>query len=675
MSRPRDHQRKIERKAKKSSKRRPATRRDVGLSPLSPGALRGLDEAEGFLARRQYAQAIETLEELARRYPRRIEVLSLLAHAHRAGGDPWSYQAACERVVAIHPGDADSWLALGAAALDNSQLSVAHQAFAHVAENWPALPDADGARAMQASLREFLLAECARHGLDEKVGLRVLRMHDEINLLLHRGKHDKVCEAAARLLAICPTFTAALNNRSEAHFRSGRCEEAISDSRTALDFDPTNVHARANLTRYLFLSGRFDEAQASAAALAACDAEAPDAYLKKIETFGILGDWPAILSTTREGQRAWSQVGSTPALAEHLAGVAHANLGDLDAARQHWRRVEPNSEVVLWATENLRDSSQPPGERHGPWAFPLENWMPRAVIADLVDAVANSRRESDVPRIVQRHFERCPQLELLVDAVLERSDAAACATLIRLAELAKRPLMLAALKKFALGQRGSDELRTEALLALSRCESIAGDVEVWREGALQKIKLTSQEITYEPLIELPEELNELALLANEALREGRGADAERLFDEALRLRPDSVPTRYNLALSIAVQGRDDEAMEMVRRIHREHPDYLFARTRLAEECIDGGDLEQAKALLAPISQRPKLHTSEYAAWCSANVALALAEGNVKVAQRMLSAWEEVDPDDDRVDMWRERLAKRFGWLPVPGHSLRQGRPD
>ena len=85
--------------------------------------------------------------------------------------------------------------------------------------------------------------------------------------------------------------------------------------------------------------------------------------------------------------------------------------------------------------------------------------------------------------------------------------------LIQLAALVKRPALFAALKKFALGERGSDEMRMKALMMLSEAEYIEGQVEMWREGSLHPVGLTMQEIYSEPNAELPPEMNDLMLAA------------------------------------------------------------------------------------------------------------------------------------------------------------------
>lgn len=660
MARDLNRQRKLERKAKKAAKRRHRDDREAPKAELAIGAARALDEAERLLAAGEFGQGIEELEELSRRYPRRLEVLGSLAEAYQKSGDMWGYQATCARLTAVDPHEPAAWLGLCVAAMTNGQLAVAERACAHILDTWPDLTAAAEARDLQPQLHEFLVDECRRRGMDETLGFRVLLMNDDVTLHLHLGKFEMTCDVATRLLAICPTFAPALNNRSEAHFRSGRNDDAIADSRRILEFDATNYHALANLTRYLYLSGRFAEAQVAVESLKACASTDSDAYVKKAETFATLGDWEAVRQAVDDGQHVWAKRDGIPPLAEHLLGVALANLGDLKAAAKHWRHAADGFDAVNWAKENLEDSKLPIGKRHGAWAFPLEHWVPRGVIDRLLETISGTTRASELARRIERHLDKFPQLELLAGKMLERSDPGACDFWVRLGRQVKRPAIFEALKTFALGQRGSDELRVQALLTLSQAEYLEGEVEVWRDGELTHLALMVQEITSEALAEIPPEIHDLLLAAHDALHEGRGADAERLLDEALRLRPECISAQFNRASSIALQGRGDEAMEIVRRLHREQPEYVFARTQLAEQCIAEGDLERAQSLLAPIAEKRRLHVSEYAASCNANISLAMAKGDRKTALSFLNAWEQTMPDDGRVEIWKSRIQGRRG---------------
>src|SRR5690606_6154621 len=109
-------------------------------------------------------------------------------------------------------------------------------------------------------------------------------------------------------------------------------------------------------------------------------------------------------------------------------------------------------------------------------------------------------RKGSVKRAVRRNCDQYPQLERLAEDLLERGDPAACKLLIGIAPLVKRTAIYEALKKFAVGQRGSDELRIEALTTLSQAEYLTGEVPMWRQGELHPIRVLAQEVTGEPTL-------------------------------------------------------------------------------------------------------------------------------------------------------------------------------
>src|SRR5690606_33557525 len=120
----------------------------------------------------------------------------------------------------------------------------------------------------------------------------------------------------------------------------------------------------------------------------------------------MLGDWNGVLKAFEAGQKAWKQSGGAPAISEHLAGVAYANLGDLEAAQRHWRSAAEGPGAIGRAQANLADSKLPVGQRHGPWGFPVEDWLPSALIAPLGDLVAAEGRKGSVKRAGQRYFDQ-----------------------------------------------------------------------------------------------------------------------------------------------------------------------------------------------------------------------------------------------------------------------------
>ena len=74
------------------------------------------------------------------------------------------------------------------------------------------------------------------------------------------GNYTRCRQLAKKLLQQRPDFVPILNNLSQVDWLEGDLPGAIETSRKVLEIDPQNVHALSNLTRYLFMQGKQDEA-------------------------------------------------------------------------------------------------------------------------------------------------------------------------------------------------------------------------------------------------------------------------------------------------------------------------------------------------------------------------------------------------------------------------------
>jgi tetratricopeptide (TPR) repeat protein len=263
---------------------------------------------------------------------------------------------------------------------------------------------------------------------------------------------------------------------------------------------------------------------------------------------------------------------------------------------------------------------------------------------------------------MRRFFDAEPNLEPVMPLLLKYGDAKAREFVVRVASLAELPSIFEALREFTFGRRGADELRHQAAMVLVEAGVLApGEHRLWWDGELRDLLLLAFEISPEATDRLPADVEPFVERAQAAIHEGNGRRAEMLFDEALRLHPDLPTLTYNRAVAIGIQGRAAEAMRQVRELHRRHPNYLFARTRIAEEAIERRDFGAARALLDPLLSRKRFHLTEYVAICHAHIALLTAEGKVEGAQSWLQMWERVAPDDPRLMHWKSRL-NRTGLL-------------
>lgn len=158
---------------------------------------------------------------------------------------------------------------------------------------------------------------------------------------------------------------------------------------------------------------------------------------------------------------------------------------------------------------------------------------------------------------------------------------------------------------------------------------------------------------------LPPEVQPYLEAAHEA---GNSEDYEMMLAEAengLAILPGAPMLLNHKYAALMNLDRVDEAHTVLRQLAADHPDYLFARTAMAELCIDTGELDDALAWLDPLLTRQTFHHSEFRAMALTFFKYWSARGEVKGAKHWLNMLEEVNPDFvpaeliDMVDMLDE----------------------
>lgn len=627
----------------------------------------GLDQARAMMRRKRWLEAREILEPLDRRYPDRPEVLAELVNVYLELEDMSHHQWACERILKHTLPDPDLMLALAGSYLLNFRPALSLLTFRSFLKQWPDHEEAAKVRQEITSLgakMDDLLAELGEAGEE---GLEIAAMHEQVQSLLEQGKYSQGRKVAEKLLSRRPNFVPVLNNLSQMYFIEGSEEQAINTAQRVLDLDPENFHALSNLTRYLYLSGRTDEAARRAAQLKALKSNAEDAWIKKAEALSYMGDDQGVLEVFKEA----AQTGAMEdPLLHHLAAVAAMRLGREDEARAHWRRALKLAPGFELAKENMEDLRQRAGQRHAPWAFMINNWVQQKTIEDLFKVVESASRRKDekvMKRAVQRYLNQHPEVVRLIPILLNRGDPQGREFAMRTALMSETPEMLAALRDFALGQCGPDEMRFEAANAASAAGLMpAGTVRLWMQGEWRDLLLFGFELHDDPIYRHRPNVAQLLADGTRALHDGKVEQAERLLKQALEIEPDSPDILNNLAIAYEMQGRSAEALSLEREIHQRHPDYLFARVGLARKSIADGRLDEAEALLKPLLSRRRLHFSELAALCHAQIELFVAQNNTDAARSWLEMWAGADPDHPGIAHWRAILGKNLkeklsGW--------------
>ena len=230
--------------------------------------------------------------------------------------------------------------------------------------------------------------------------------------------------------------------------------------------------------------------------------------------------------------------------------------------------------------------------------------------------------------------------------------------------MAKTPAMLEALRDFALGDCGPDEMRYKAAQAVSDAGLLpSGKARMWLKGKWQEVLFLGIEIYNEPNLIHQPQVEDLLLDALDNLREDNPEEAESLLKQALVIEPNAPDLMFNLASAYQQQRRFQEFEDLIRLIHQNHPDYGFARLGLAKLHIDHKEYKAAEELLKPMLQFKRLHFQEFVFLCQTQVELCLAQKEFDGARSWLSMWEKIDPDEPDLVYWKRRLQqpKRLRW--------------
>jgi tetratricopeptide (TPR) repeat protein len=316
----------------------------------------------------------------------------------------------------------------------------------------------------------------------------------------------------------------------------------------------------------------------------------------------------------------------------------------------------------------MADLRKPVGERHAPWAYPFQNWVTPPMVRDLGTQLAPALQgggDESITPATRSYLERHPAIARLVPLWLDRGDPQAREMGLLLAQFAKTPEQLEALRDFALGQRGPDRMRHKAATIASEAGLIpSGDVRMWLQGEWREVMLFGFELDDEPISELAPGIEPLLEQALEALRQGTGAEAEPLLRQALEIDPDEPSVLNNLAIAYEQQGRKEEADAVVRQVFEQHPENVVSRSAMSRLLVQQGELDQAETLLRPLFEQKRFHPAAFGAFCNVQIELYLARGRRESALSWLGMWADVDPDQPAVRYWQRRL-NRPTWSRGP----------
>jgi tetratricopeptide (TPR) repeat protein len=463
------------------------------------------------------------------------------------------------------------------------------------------------------------------------------------------------------------------NNLSLALFYDGQPEEAIKEVRGVLAKHPTNLQALANGIRFLGWSGREEEARDLWERLKDITPEEATEQVKKAEAAAVLAEHESVYQTLEPlVEAAATQELPQPLMnrAQYFLAIAEANTSRRKRAE---RRLSALRNELPLAAEML--TALKAGQPGRGWAkeyqyFHLPEMLPSQHIDALLDLVAH---EDEMPpgrfrRRIERFVERFPQLVLAGEQMIwdEQQPEAGVGMLSTIGT----PGAYAALRRFGLSQAGDDDARLHALSALVDAGEIeeGETVRAWLDGEWREIELRLldapadmwRESDYAPPV--IETLNR----ALTAYQLGEVEQAETLFENVLELNPDVKEAYNNLGTIYSRRKEGERAQDMFRKAIEIDPTYVFPACNLASYLLAEDQVEQAEALLAPLSEVEGLLPQETAFYEFTRAQILVRRGEYDSAAALLRNVLELQPAYEPAQDLLEWIEKRGGWRDVLG---------
>lgn len=610
----------------------------------------------------RFPEANRYLQELNQRYPQQVELLKLHLSVAVMGDDKAVAVRVAARLLELRPRNADALYVMAVGAVEYQFLFLVwylgQLALAEDAEH-PMSRETQELVARSGIVVDEMVAEM---NLPRTEAIEAMVLHEWAQFHLEWQEFEQVETLERQVLAIAPQFWPAYNNLSLANFMSGNLTQAIDWVERVLAVQPDNIHALANQVRYSLLSGKAELAQEYGRRLKQSQADSWDPVTKKIEALSYLNDTVGILAIWDEAKAdavspKWS------AMLLHWVAVAKARNGQAKEADGLWLKALKRSPNLAIAQQNREDAKKSLGERHGPWAFEMSQWLPPDLEAELRLAITSAMHqdELDTDQLTEgfeQLYHNYPNLGAILELLFERGDPVGRETALQIVMTLQHPPLMDMLCRFALGQNGPDQMRYRAVQALIEADYLNPEkVRMWLKGQWQEVMVSSYEIHDEPFYDHPQSVliqleKVLSLLRTQEVEQAR--QAEQLLQELLVIQstPDLI---NNLAISYQVQGRDEEAIALSQQLVADYPDYIPARLTLAQYHLRADEIEAAEELVLPILKIRRMHYKNFVLFSQMYLRLCVVKKEVEKAQVWLKLWKQLMPDHPLQKDWAKRL--------------------
>lgn len=388
------------------------------------------------------------------------------------------------------------------------------------------------------------------------------------------------------------------------------------------------------------------------------------------EFLGLMGYDEEILRVVQHAENIPSKAPECRGVLNHYKAFALKRLGRDQEAIDCWKLSLKDYPLLTLAKENLAELKS--GVHcHAPWPDHFGKWLPKCAMDGFIQVLTSDKSSQNL-RIAEA-LNRWPHVGKLIPALLDRGDRTGREFAVLLAKGLASEEMLDALESFATSNRGPDALRSQTLTFLKEKGRFnEGSIQFWSRGKWTSILVTTMEINQDSVPHKNPRVDDLLQQGYEAMQTEDFNIAEADFREALALDPEFLPAQFNFAAALLRKNdRESNAAgkKLVMEIHQRSPDYEFARIAMAQFAIDDHRLDEAQELLKPFMTKTKWHMSEYKAYASVQVELAIARRDFTAARNSLNMLKQFQNGDVRI----KHLEKHIALMEVQDRVLMMPR--
>jgi len=625
-------------------------RRRKRLPPRRPKPVE-LDRGYALWEEGKLDEALKLAEELVERYPRDLDCRMLLGFVYGGLGDTLEAIRHLEVAAKLSRRDPEVLLVLGMAyyehALHSHALLTLRECLRYKLDE----ETIEQIQTMMADSVGRIEQVAATHDISPRKMEYAAYLMEQGRLANELGDFAEGAKASKEAARLVRSWAPPYNNLALSYFALGQWDEAIATEEEVLErIDDQNVHALANLVRFLCAAGRREEAQAYLTRLEGIEPREPDAYFKMAEAYAAAEEDQKVYKLLK---KARSEGIVLDAALLHLLAAASANLGKEREALAHWRealRLDPDAFRLREYMDFLRRRGRKLAPAYRFPYFPAQSMIPGEAFEEFVEGLG--RRAAPEERMEQelhRFGEKYPYVADLLSDMLwygrENEQEAA----IGILRMLGNERAIAALQAFALSQVGDDGLRTAAAAALVELGVFSEDepMRLWLKGQWREVLLRRQFITEEWELEYSDEVLDLLDSAIIAFQEGKEKEAEELYQKMIALEPNAKEAYGNLGVIYLRQGRREEAERYLKKAIEVDPNYIHPRCNLASIRIQQGRLEEAEELLKPIADLRAFHPQELLLYSRVSAELFIAQEDYESAENYLEMILELDPEDEQ----------------------------